>query len=67
MTGVFGKIRSAFRFLARDCIVTVLCLAVASALCAVLHVVSDSDSYAPLIFVLAVLMISRSFLLGKGG
>ena len=59
MTGVFGKIRSAFRFSARDCIVTVLCLAVASALCAVLHVFSDSDSYAPLIFVLAVLMISR--------
>lgn len=59
MTGLLSKVKTALRCSFRDCIVTVLCLVLASALCAVLHFISDSDTHVPLIFVLAVLMISR--------
>ena len=60
-------IRSELKVSLRDCGVVLLWLFLASALSAVLQLFSQSDSHVPLIFVLAVLMISRfteGYLLG---
>lgn len=51
---------ASFSFSWRDFLVTVLILALASALCAALQVISETDFHVPLIFVLAVLMVSLS-------
>ena len=59
MKRIKSMLRSAMQFSLRDCIVAVMCLLVAAALCAVLQFISDSDAHVPLIFVLAVLMASR--------
>lgn len=59
MKRIENMLRSAMQFSLRDCIVTAACLLVASALCATLQFISDSDAHVPLIFVLAVLMASR--------
>ena len=61
------KVRSAPRISLRDCGVALFCLLLASAVSAVLQTFSRADSHVPLIFVLAVLMISRfteGYLLG---
>ena len=45
--------------LLHDCAVMLGCIGAASALCALLRPISQSDSHVPLIFVLAVLVVSR--------
>ena len=52
------RVKTPARFL-RDLAVMLGCLGVASALCALLRLFSSTDSHVPLIFVLAVLMVSR--------
>ena len=52
------KLRSMFRFSLRDTLITVGILLLSSALCAMLATISESDSHVPLIFVLAVFLVS---------
>ena len=59
MKRIRGWMQSVFQFSIRDCAVTLLCLLLASGLCFLLQVISDSDAHVPLIFVLAVLVVSR--------
>lgn len=55
----FGEIiRSSFPFSFRDLGITLLILAIGFAICAVLQLISDTDFHVPLIFVLAVLLVS---------
>ena len=51
-------LKDAFPFCWRDAFVTLGIIALASALCAVLQLFSDSDFHVPLIFVLATLVVS---------
>ena len=51
-------LKTSFPFSWRDTFVTLGIIAVASALCAVLRLFSDSDFHVPLIFVLATLLVS---------
>lgn len=51
---------SSFTFSWRDALVTLIIFAMGVAVCALLRLVSETDSHVPLIFVLVVLMISLS-------
>ena len=58
MSRMFIKLKKNFSFHWRDLRIFLLILAAASGICALLQTVSDSDSHVPLIFVLAVLLVS---------
>ena len=58
MKRIRTKLKTLFPFSWRDLAVTLLVIALASALCAVLRLFSDSDFHVPLIFVLATLLVS---------
>ena len=58
MTQSGSKLKTVFPFSWRDLAVTLVVIALASALCAVLRLFSDSDFHVPLIFVLATLLVS---------
>lgn len=52
--------KSIFQVSLRDCAITIACLVLTTALSAVLIVLGDTDAFVPLIYVLAVFIISRS-------
>lgn len=52
------KLKSMFVFSVRDTLITLIIFALATVVCSALKPFSDSDFHAPLIFVLALLMIS---------
>ena len=60
MTPKRKRLCSMFQFSLRDTLITIGILLLASALCALLAMISESDSHVPLIFVLAVFIISLS-------
>ena len=60
MTRAKKWMRSIFQISFRDCAITLLCMAAAVALSAVLMPVGDTDAFVPLIFVLAVFIVSGS-------
>ena len=53
-----NRLKKWFPLSLRDALVTLAIIAVASALSTALHLFSDSDSYAPLVFVPATLLVS---------
>lgn len=54
-----GKLKLQFTYSHHDALVTILIMGLATAVCAALKPISTTDSHVPLIFVLAVLLISR--------
>ena len=54
------RFHTMFTFRGRDLAIMIAVFALASVLCALLRFVSDSDSHVPLIFVLAVLLVSMT-------
>lgn len=53
-------LRSSFTFSLRDTLIALFILAMAFGLCSILRLISETDFHVPLIFVLAVLMVSMS-------
>jgi two-component system sensor histidine kinase KdpD len=57
--GSIRKLKTYFPLSAKDTLISIIIILIASGVCALLRPISDSDFHVPLIFVLAVFIISR--------